>query len=150
MPPPAFRRQSGYPCALMLPLSRRLTTALLWLAIALLPIRGLAAAVAPVAMAGVKATSAANAIMAPADHAAPAAPCHGAAADSTNDEIAATTDGSHACAMCDLCHVSMAQGSFAGISLPTLPATLPRAATATPLQPRAPDGLFRPPRTFLA
>jgi hypothetical protein len=133
----------------MLPLSRRLTTALLWLAIALLPIRGLAAAVAPVAMANISS----GALSAAADNAAQDPPCHGtttAATDNDDDATAAPAGSSHNCAMCDLCHISVAQGPILGVSLPTLPAALPRAAAPTPIQPRALDGLYRPPRTLLA
>lgn len=121
-------------------LSRRFISALLWLAIALLPVRGLAAAVMPVMMSGMPASASA-----PADEAAAAMPCHGASQDATAD-----ADASHACALCDLCHSSVATAPAAPEAVPVLHDAQPSGALPQAVEPRAPDGLFRPPRTFLA
>ena len=130
----------------MFRLSRRFTTALLWIAIALLPVRGVAAAVMPVAMSGM----ASSVISAAADDAATALPCHGATATAVADANAAAADTSHTCAMCDLCHTTVAQVASASIVLSEQHEALPQALAAAPIEPRAPDGLFRPPRTLLA
>jgi hypothetical protein len=117
----------------------RLAAALLWLALALLPLRGLAGALMPVVM------------MSGADPAAEVAvmPCHGSMAMS--DDVA--QDGSTAtqtCSMCSLCH-GTALHATVPLSVPAAPhESQPRAATRGPIEPRAPDGLFRPPRTDLA
>ncbi len=130
----------------MFRLSRRLTAALLWIAIALLPLRGVAAAVMPVAMSGM----ATGVISAAADDAKPALPCHGAMAAAADDANAAPADTSHTCAMCDLCHTNVAQATPPSIALPALHEALPQTVAPAAIEPRAPDGLFRPPRTFLA
>jgi hypothetical protein len=129
----------------MFRVSRRLTAALLWIAIALLPLRGAAAAVMPVVMSG----TGSSAVSAAADDAATALPCHGAIA-AADGAHAAPADTSHTCAMCDLCHTNVAQTSPPPIALPTLHEALPHTAAPAAIEPRAPDGLFRPPRTFLA
>jgi hypothetical protein len=130
----------------MFRLSRRLTAALLWIAIALLPLRGVAAAVMPVAMSGMGA----SAIGVPADDVLQALPCHGATAGDAGHANAVPADTSHTCAMCDLCHTNVAQTAPPSISLPTLHEALPHTVAPSAIEPRAPDGLFRPPRTFLA
>jgi len=121
----------------MLRVSRRLTTALLWIAIALLPVRGAVAAVMPVVMPDVSSSAAAQ----PADH---AAPCHGSASDE------APAGAAHGCPMCELCHASVVHASALPIVLPEWPEALPHAAPPHAIEPRAPDGLFRPPRPTLA
>ncbi|HET9976873.1 MAG TPA: hypothetical protein VFQ20_05515 [Burkholderiaceae bacterium] len=120
----------------------RLVAALLWLAIALLPLRALgmawmqAGTIGPAAVATVVAT-----VAAPAD----AVPCHGGLPAAP----AAATDGMAvhlACQLCDLCH--------AGVTVaPASPALGQAPASAAPdeVLPShpgrvAPDGLFRPPR----
>lgn len=114
----------------------RLVAALLWLAIALLPLRALgmtwmqAGATSPVPAA----TAAA-----PTD----AMPCHGVAPEAPAADVAAVH---HACQLCDLCHAGVAVAPVA----PSL-GTAPTAAApdeALPAHPGrvAPDGLFRPPR----
>ena len=123
-------------------LSRRFVAALLWIAIALLPLRGLAAAVMPVAMSGLAPVVAS----APADDTAVAMPCHGASQDAS----AAAADTSHACALCDLCHSSVAAAPAPMVAMPVLHDAQPLGALPRAALPRAPDGLFRPPRTFPA
>lgn len=122
-------------------LSRRFITALLWIAIALLPVRGLAAAVMPVTMAGMG-TAVASA---PADTTAVAMPCHGTSQDAPSD-----ADTSHNCALCDLCHSSVAAAPASPAVMPMLHDTQPLGALPRAVEPRSPDGLFRPPRTSLA
>jgi hypothetical protein len=121
-------------------LSRRFIAALLWTAIALLPLRGLAAAVMPVTMSGM--TPAVTS--APAEALTAAIPCHAASQD------AADTDTTHTCALCDLCHSSVAAAPASPALLPVLHDAPPVAALPQAVEPRAPDSLFRPPRTFLA
>jgi hypothetical protein len=123
-------------------LSSRFITALLWIAIALLPVRGLAAAVMPVAMAGMVPAAASAA----ADETAVAMPCHGASPNATES----AADTSHACALCDLCHSSVAAAPAPPIVMPLSHDAQPLGALPRAVEPRAPDGLFRPPRTFLA
>jgi hypothetical protein len=129
----------------MLRTARRLGPALLWIAIALLPLRGLAVSLMP-AMAQPAA---------PVVTAASEMPCHGAAADAAaahHDAQAAASvvDDCPTCSLCALCHGSVAQASQLSLDLPALPALPPAAAPPSAIEPRAPDGLFRPPRTLLA
>jgi len=124
-------------------LSRRLTTALLWLALALLPLRGLAAALMP-AMGAVPPAATAIEV---AD-AAESMPCHGAAADSRAEADAAPVDDCPTCSLCALCHASVAQATQFSLELPQLPSSPPATAPPSAIEPRAPDGLFRPPRTL--
>lgn len=125
-------------------LSRRLTTALLWIAIALLPVRGLAAVLMPIAMGGMP--PAAMTSMSAADAAAVAVPCHAAVQEASQS----SSDAPSTCAMCDLCHTTAVQLAQASVVLPEQHDALPQAAPASAIEPRAPDGLFRPPRTRLA
>jgi hypothetical protein len=112
--------------------SCRLVAAVLWLAIALLPLRVVAAGWMSPGMA-------AEAV---ASVAADAMPCHGTSAD----QAGSGTPVHHACNLCDLCH--------AGVTVAPEP---PALALASAVQERAtrpssphgrvaPDGLFRPPR----
>lgn len=125
--------------------ARRLGTALLWIAIALLPLRGLAASLMPAMVQPVASVvAAANEI-----------PCHGAAADGTaagdhHAEPAVAVGDCPTCSLCALCHGSVAQAPQLSLDLPALPALPPAAAPPSAIEPRAPDGLFRPPRTLLA
>lgn len=129
----------------MFRLSRRLTAALLAITIALLPVRGLAAALMPIAMGGMQPVAVVN--MPTADTTAVAVPCHAAV------QAAAESSGSNApstCAMCDLCHTAAAHAAPVSVALPEQHGTLPHAAPSAAIEPRASDGLFRPPRTHLA
>ena len=128
----------------MLGLSRRFTAALLWIAIALLPVRGFASVMMPIAMGGMQPTAVASAPA--AEPAMAAMPCHAASQDDPK-----SADGTPStCAMCDLCHTSAVQIAQTRVVLPEQHEALPHAAPAAPIEPRAPDGLFRPPRTALA
>ena len=133
---------------------RRLVVALLWIAMALLPLRALAAAVMPAATAGV----ASAAVESAAHDVLQAVPCHGASAlvaadadaDADADAGTAPAETTHTCSLCDLCHSSVVSAQPPVLALAELPAALPRAAAPSALEPRAPDGLFRPPRIALA
>jgi hypothetical protein len=125
----------------MLRLSRRLTTALLWIAIALLPVRAWAALMMPMAMGHTQ-----SAEMTSAAAAASTLPCHAAVQSAADD--GSTTPST--CSMCDLCHTTVAQVAHTVLTPPHLHEALPRAAASAAIEPRAPDGLFRPPRTLLA
>jgi hypothetical protein len=104
---------------------RRTSLVLLWLMLALLPLRGWANL----------------AMHLPAPAAPGVAPCHGDAAQAKADDTAVKT-----CTLCELCHGSLLP--LDGVAplaedrcAQTLPLALFRAA------PQAePDGLFRPPR----
>ena len=122
----------------MFRLSRRLTTALLWLAIALLPLRGWASVLMPATMGDVSAAVAAEA--------SSAMPCHGDAAHDADGVTAA----SRTCSLCDVCNGSVMQASPVALQLPALPDAPPPSARQSAVEPRAPDSLFRPPRAFLA
>ncbi len=141
----------------MLHLPRRLTTALLWLAIALLPMRGWAASVMP--MVAVEGPHGATVSAAEPLHTPP--PCHGMAHAHTeadpmaSDEPMAADEANapsttHTCSMCDLCHAGVLQTTPAAIALADLPQSAPPGAAPAAIEPVAPDGLFRPPRTTLA
>lgn len=117
---------------------RRLSIALLWLAIALVPLRGWATAW----MISTVGTDAPAAVAEAAD----TPPCHGAMHDAVEASANEATSPSHTCSMCDLCHTQVAQAP-AMPSLPAAPHEAPPLASADdPVEPRAPDALYRPPR----
>jgi hypothetical protein len=126
----------------MFRLSRRFTAALLWIAIALLPVRGFAAVVMPMFVSTLPAAVAS----APADSTAAVMPCH----VSVQSDSSAPAGASHACSLCDLCHGTVAQVALPGVTLAVPHEAQPDAAAPPLLEPRAPDSLFRPPRTSLA
>lgn len=126
----------------MFRLSRRFTTALLWIAIAILPMRGWAAVLMSVSSGAVQPAAVTGA--ATADVAV--MPCHAASQDAAAD----AGNSPAACSMCDLCHTTVAQTEPAQVVLADIHDALPPAAASVALEPRAPDGLFRPPRTLLA
>lgn len=116
----------------------RLVAALLWLAIALLPLRALG-------MTWMQAGTAGPALAATAAAPAEATPCHSAAtaaAEAPADGVAVH----HACHLCDLCHAGVTVAPVAP-SLGSAPASA-APDEALPSHPGrvAPDGLFRPPR----
>lgn len=132
----------------MLRLSRHLTLALLWLAIALLPVRGWAAAVMPVGMA---ASAVAAAHASPADDAAQhvnheaATPCHDALAGPGETGLA-----DHAgCSLCDVCHSVAAPMDSACAALPLLPEARPRIGPVPGIERPVQSGPERPPRILL-
>jgi hypothetical protein len=128
------------------PFSRRLTCTLLWLAVALLPLRGLAAVLMPMQMSMQMGTQ--GTVQETVQVAAPAMPCHSVA--STDLEAAADTgSSSHTCSMCDLCHSNLAQPSLSWTLPPAPHQAQPKCAAPPDLGPGTPEGLYRPPRSTL-
>jgi hypothetical protein len=117
----------------MLRLSPRLVAALLWCAIALLPLRGLAASWMAGEMAlGTTAVASADASL----------PCH--AAPPADDGAAPAP---HLCTACDLCHAGVTVAPAAPSLVGTPASAAPDEAFVPSHHGRlAPDGLFRPPR----
>lgn len=114
---------------------------LLWLVIALLPLRGWAQAqmAAPAAArAMATALTSADATQHHADEAMPA--CHGHV-----DSTAAPTQGS-ICSLCDVCHASLGLTAPVELRLPDLPGAVPTATPVPGLADGPPSELFRPPR----
>lgn len=121
--------------------SRRFTAALLWIAIALLPVRGFAAVMMPTMVAGMAPTAASE----PVHDTASAMPCHGA----TQQAADAPADGHHTCSLCDLCHSGVVPAKPPATTLAAANQAQPQSASTPAPEPRAPEGLFRPPRTLL-
>jgi hypothetical protein len=130
---------------------RRLTTALLWLAIALMPLRGLAAAWMPGTAAPQAVGAAAHGPALPgasvaADGHDAAGPCHSSAAD--GEDATAPVSG-HTCSLCDLCNASALRSA----EPPVLAAAAPQAAPVDIVMGACPwrvlEGPFRPPRARL-
>lgn len=111
------------------------------LMLALLPLRGWAAASMTVPAMAVAAAAHAEASAAPADVAMPA--CHQAA----EDESGAT---GHACNLCDLCHSAAADLPAPNLAQLPLPDMSPRPAVARDTGRNVAGGLERPPRPLLA
>jgi hypothetical protein len=122
--------------------SSRLAATLLWLLLALMPLRSLAQGWMLVADAAVaSATAAPMALDEPA-------PCHGHAGSGGAHEASATADHPlHAgCGLCDLCHAAGLPAAAAVPHFGPVPDPAVRAAADQPATPPAPDGPFRPPR----
>ena len=126
----------------MLRLSRRFSTALLWIAIALLPVRGWAAVLMPISMGDMQPAAVTSAAATDVS----VMPCHAA----PQDAVADGGDSPATCSMCELCHTTVVQAAPTSVTLADMHEALPPAAASVALEPRAPDGLFRPPRTSLA
>jgi hypothetical protein len=122
----------------------RLIAALLWLAILLLPLRGVAA----VWMHGGAPALPPTAVAAEGDTHAVAMPCHGegVAHDATSGSDASPAGAPHGCQLCDLCHGGVAVAPEAPAMTPFAAALAPLTRGATPPARHAPDGLYRPPR----
>jgi len=103
---------------------RRTSLVLMWLMLALLPLRGWA-----------------NLAMHPPAPTAPAvAPCHG------EDTPAAADPAVKACTLCDVCHGAvLALAGAAPLGVDPRSQALPASLSAVAPE-AAPDGLFRPPR----
>ena len=125
----------------MLRPSRPLTVWLLWLAIALLPMRAWAASTMSVAVVG----DAVAVMAATADSEAPhaAGPCH---PDSDN---AGAVDG-HSCGLCGVCHSAVVSLPTIASPLPALPSTSPPSDPDPGVERAVLSGLDRPPRIVLA
>jgi hypothetical protein len=111
------------------------------LMLALLPLRGWAAASMTVPAAGHDAGIEAVQVAGPAEPMAPS--CHEAAGD-------ASTPTGHACNLCDLCHGAAADQADARIAPMPLPDVTPPVAVARDTGRHAVGGLDRPPRIHLA
>jgi hypothetical protein len=111
------------------------------LMLALLPLRGWAAASMTVPAAGHDATSEVAQVAGPAQPMAPS--CHEAAGDDS-------TPAGHACNLCDLCHGAAADQAEARVAQMPLPDVTPPVAVARDTGRHAVGGLDRPPRIHLA
>ena len=129
----------------MFRLSRQLTTALLWLAIALLPLRGGLAVAMPHAMGAGPAQATAQ----PAE--APAADAVSAACDEVAEYTAHTsgdghTSSTHTCSMCSLCHTAAAAVASMVLHLPAPAPGAPPAHASRDIVGAVFDAPERPPR----
>ena len=120
-------------------MSRRLW--IIWLMLALLPLRGWA--VATMQMPGGVGEAAAAQAPPAAAPAHGSAPCHGA-------EQPGFDAAGHGCSLCDLCHSAVNVPPEAGKSAAALPEVAPLPAVALDTGRCLVGGLDRPPRTFLA
>jgi hypothetical protein len=111
------------------------------LMLALLPLRGWAAASMTVPAAVVDAAAHIAQAAAPADVAMPA--CHEAAGDEPGS-------AGHACNLCDLCHSAVADLATPSLPQMPLPDVTPCPALARDTGRNAVGGPERPPRTLLA
>ena len=109
--------------------------------LALLPLRGWAAASMTVPAAVVNAAEYAAQAAAPANTATPA--CHEGAGDESG------TTG-HTCKLCDLCHGAVADLATPALPHVPVPAVVPPLAPARDTGRHAVGGLDRPPRITLA
>jgi hypothetical protein len=121
----------GYALAAM---NRRWSFVLLWIALALLPMRGVANVVMHLPAAGGETT---------------APPCHGPMGHpaATAAEPAPATDAAdaaHPCAMCDLCHGASAVSSSRPVAAAFAPPRV--AATTAPATEHQTQPSLRPPR----
>lgn len=108
---------------------------LLWLVIALLPLRGWA--MAQMAMAPVSAVPAAHHA---ADSTQPA--CHAEA----ESQAAKATPAHAGCSLCEVCHASLGLPAVVVLHLPALPHAAPAITPITGVRDGPPSELFRPPR----
>ena len=114
---------------------------LLWLLVALLPLRPLATwAMAP------------DTPHAPATVQADASPCHGHAAIAEPNADADAAAGTFSsplpapCSACDLCHAAMAGPVMAKLAALPAPRAAPTPLVLLATRPAPADGVFRPPR----
>lgn len=122
---------------------------LLWLVIALLPLRGwaLAEMAAMTALPGAVMMAVSPQDMTP--HAAEALPpCHAALADRSmpTDADPQATPAHAGCSLCEICHASLGLPAPPSLSLPRLPQATPALVPVTGAADAPPDALFRPPR----
>jgi hypothetical protein len=109
---------------------------LLWLVIALLPLRGWA--MATMAMPPVAATQAAETAEAEA-----LPPCHSAMGGMAD---AKATPAHAGCSLCEVCHASLGLPTVTVLHLPALPHVAPAVTPITGVPDGPPGELFRPPR----
>ena len=128
----------------MLRHSRHLTTALLWLAIALLPLRGGMAAAMPHAMGGVAAQAQAQPVAEPA--AMMSAACDEAASHSAHAAGDGHASSTHTCSLCSLCHSTAAAVAAMSLHISALPTGAPPAHASRDIVCAVFDAPERPPR----
>ena len=126
----------------MLRPSRPLTVWLLWLAIALLPLRAWAAAAMPVAMVAEAAAAMATDVDAPAMSDA-AGPCH------LGSDEAGVADG-RSCSLCGVCHSAVVSMPSLASALPAMPVARPPIDASAGVERPVSGGPDRPPRIVLA
>lgn len=138
--------------------THRLVTVLLWLAMALLPLRGLAGVLMHGGATAAQGPGSAATELAGSTgrQAAQSMPCHAVVQDTAvpmADMTVATPEvpaATHSCAMCDLCHTTVAHGPV-GIALLAAPhEAQPLAEAPSAIEPRPLEGPYRPPRASLA
>lgn len=121
---------------------------LIWLCLALLPLRGMAHAtmLAGGVPQGVAALQVDTVSVMPC-------PMHASLADDVQAAVQAATDGAaggspatHSCQLCDLCHSAALPMALLSSAESALPDDAPVAAASLGAGRLAPDGLFRPPR----
>lgn len=105
---------------------------LLWLVIALLPLRGWAVAQMAVAVTPIAVAQTAEADTLP--------PCHSGMTD------AKATPAHTGCFLCDVCHASLGLPAVIALHLPALPHAAPAVTPITGVRDGPPGELFRPPR----
>lgn len=122
-------------------MSRRLW--IVWLVLALLPLRSWA--VASMAMSAAPVGVASEAALSDDGPALP--PCHQAAANSSDSD---RNSAVNACTLCDLCHCAASVAPAVALPAAPVPDGLPRPAAAHDTGRNAVGGLERPPRFFFA
>ena len=130
----------------MLRLSRHLTTTLLWLAIALLPLRGGIAAAMPHAMGDATPTGVSQPAHEPAVAAMSTACDQAATHSSTHVDGDEHASGAHTCSLCTLCHASAAAVSATALHIAALPGAAPPALAPRDIVCAEFDAPERPPR----
>ena len=123
---------------------------LLWLVIALLPLRGwaLAEMAAMTALPGAVTMAVSPQDMTPHAAAEALPPCHAAPADRSmpTDADPQATPAHAGCSLCEICHASLGLPAPPSLSLPRLPQAAPALVPVTGAADAPPDALFRPPR----
>lgn len=122
---------------------------LLWLLVALLPLRSgahMAMGSLPVA-ALVQVSAQKTASHHDAAQAEPAAHCHDDASATSADTNTPNASPQHNCSLCDVCHASLGPAPSLTLALSLPPRLAPAAAPCPGLPPGRIGGLFRPPRT---
>lgn len=119
----------------------RRATWILWLMLALLPLRGWAVASMGVPVVN---ETAATAVAGVAADATAMPPCHQAA------DVADAGTTTTSCQSCDWCHATLAGPARGDVATMALPAAPPRLVAARDTGRRLVGGLDRPPRSALA
>lgn len=110
---------------------------IVWLMLAMLPLRGLAVSTMEMPALAADSTTIDSAVAVDAHD---RAPCHDAA---VHHDAGA---GAHTCGLCDLCHNAVAAPVMVDMSAPVTPEALPPPGAARDTGRHAVGGLDRPPR----